>query len=322
MINPELLLNLPDFFIRDSILSFLPVDNLMRLVTAIGKPPPPSDDTNSLTIRRLLVITKDCILVRNEKIVVQLEGMKEDLLVDFLNKHFTALADSGITTFFKTARQCCVILAYMEDAIKNRCKGNKMMWPVGLGELLMYPHVGRRTPMTFWVLISSPLKWNPSLIAQIETGWWQGDTIVSYVEREEDLYVTDHKFIGLVTHLEGGGDLIYYSDGARVSGFAHTDRTVGERGFYNVISTCYGVENQVTLLTHGLAEYSRAYALFRQSPAYAWVGEEKVQGRNFICLWDWTTEQEADTDEAAVFEFMTTFVHFARFGLLRSPFHK
>jgi hypothetical protein len=80
------------------------------------------------------------------------------------------------------------------------------------------------TSMTFWVLFSSPLKWNTSLIAHIETGWWQGDTIVTYFEREEDLYVTNHKFIGLVTHrliLEHGGDLVY-SDGTQVvSGFSH-----------------------------------------------------------------------------------------------------
>jgi hypothetical protein len=67
-------------------------------------------------------------------------------------------------------------------------------------------------------------------------GWWEEDSNgIHYIEREEDLYVTDHTFIGLVTHLEGGGDFMY-SDGKRVSGFAHTDRTVGERGLYNVIS--------------------------------------------------------------------------------------
>jgi hypothetical protein len=148
MINPEIFLNLPDFFIHaDSISSFLPLGNLMmRLVTLIGKPPPPtvnSDYTNSLTIWRLPCNYQgmyfgakredSCSAGRNER---------GSAPVDFLNKHFTALANSGTTTFFKMAQQCCMILVYMEDALKNQCKGNKIMLPVGLGESLMHPHVG------------------------------------------------------------------------------------------------------------------------------------------------------------------------------------
>jgi hypothetical protein len=126
MINPELFLNLPDFFIRDSILSFLPTKSLLtRLVIAIGKAPSSSSGggKNSHTIRRLLAVTKESLLVRSEKILAQLEGMQEDLLVEFLQKHFTGLADTGRTTFFETAQQCCVILAYTEHAIKNRLQG-------------------------------------------------------------------------------------------------------------------------------------------------------------------------------------------------------
>jgi hypothetical protein len=327
MINPELFLNLPDFFIRDSILSFLPTDSLMRLVIAIGKAPSASDDDKSSTIRRLLVIAKESLLVRNEKILAQLEELKEDRLVEFLNSHFTALADTETTTFFETACACCVILAYLEEALKNRCNGSKMVWPVGLGPLSMEPFLmdsdfgtsPQRVSMTFRVLISSPLKWNPSLIAQIKNIWWTTNATNDFLLQNRDLNVTDFNFVGLVTHLEGGG---YFdkSDGTRgESGFAYVDRTVGDDGMHAGLE-CDGV-NDIILLTHGFAEMSGAYASLIQSQ-YVWLREEKVSGRNFFCLWEWVDQEEDKCDEAAVIRFMADFVELVRTRPLGSPFHK
>jgi hypothetical protein len=299
---------------------------MMRLVIAIGKAPSASDDDKSSTLCRLLVIAKESLLVRNEKILAQLEELKEDILVEFLNSHFTALAGTGTTAFFETACACCVILAYLEEALKNRCNGSKILWPVGLGPFSMEPFLmdsdfgtsPQRLSMTFSVLISSPLKWNPSLIAQIKNKWWTSNANDYFLQ---DLNVTDFNFVGLVTHLEGGGYLVKSDDTLGESGFAYVDRTVGDDGMHAGLE-CDGV-NDIILLTHSFAEMSGAYASLSQSQ-YAWLREEKVSGRNFFCLWEWEwLEQEEDKyDEADVIRFMADFVELVRTRPLGSPFHK
>jgi hypothetical protein len=174
--------------------------------------------------------------------------------------------------------------------------------------------------MNFKVLISSPLKWHPSLIVQIKKCLEEGRTSHNYWTDDFDS-APDYNFVGVVTHLEGGGRLIRPNDCIMVgeTSFEYVDRTEVSDGGNHCVLTCNGAE--ITIATRAYAETFPAYQSLRQGP-FPWIVEEKANGKIFFCMWDWREQKLGAPDEVVVIQFMADFVARVKSGSLVAPFHK
>jgi hypothetical protein len=159
------------------------------------------------------------------------------------------------------------------------------------------------------VLISTPLKWHPSLIVQIKRCLKEGEAIDSYWKGDIDSF-PQYNFVGVVNRFESGGSFMRTDGREGETGFEYVDRTEGnDDGLHYILKRD---EDEITMASRAFQE---VYESLLHCP-FPWIVEEKANGKNFFCMWDWKGQNMGAAEEVTVIQFMAEFVARVKGGSL------